>query len=409
MPKYSAHCIYPVTSPPVPFGIIETDDHGSILKIRDTGGKPVEEAGLEFHNGIIVPGFVNAHCHLELSHLKGLIPEASGLTDFVTSVTKLRNNSPDSIQLAIRNADQAMQSEGIIAVGDISNTADTAEIKKTSPIRYHTFLEVFGLDPASSETRFAQASLSSFFFNLSSLSPHAPYSVGKTLWQLLRDHPELTRRISIHHAESEEERELLEYGTGPMADAFRRLGFDLSQIPHNAADIFALLNDYLPDSEVLLVHNLTADRRQQTADRRPQTADRRQSSAVRGQRSAVCGLRSAVFFVLCPSSNHYIHRRLPDFAGFAQSGEIICLGTDSLASNHRLSIIEEMRWVQEHAPGLSFDTILRWATHNGALALGMEKEIGSLEPGKIPGLVSIRNFDVATGKLLPGSRARRLI
>lgn len=388
MPKFSAHCIYPVTSPPLPFGIIETDRDGTILKIRDTGGKPVEEAGLEFHNGIIVPGFINAHCHLELSHLKGLIPEHTGLTEFVTSVTKTRNIDPEEIRSAILNADSAMQSEGIVAVGDISNTADTAEIKKTSPIRYHTFLEVYGFDPITAQSRFNEVlHLSSLIFNLSSLSPHAPYSVGTTLWQLLRDHPELTRRISIHHAESEEERELLEQGTGSMADAFRRQGFDLTQIPRNASDIFALLNEYLPNSKVLLVHNLTTDGRPPTA---------------------VCRLPSAVYYVLCPSSNWYIHRRLPDFAGFAQSGETVCLGTDSLASNHRLSIVEEMRMVQDTAPELPFDTILRWATQNGALALGMEKEIGSLETGKNPGLVAINNFDLRNRKLLPGSRAQRL-
>ncbi len=397
MPKFSAHCIYPVTSPPLPFGIIETDNDGTILKIRDTGGKPVEEAGLEFHNGIIVPGFINAHCHLELSHLKGLIPENTGLTEFVTFVTKIRNIDPEEIRSAILNADSSMQSEGIVAVGDISNTADTAEIKKTSPIRYHTFLEVYGFDPTTAQSRFNEVfNLSSFFFNLSpfafrlsTLSPHSPYSVGTTLWQLLRDHPELTRRISIHHAESEEERELLERGTGPMADAFRRQGFDLTQIPPNAKDIFALLNEYLPDSDVLLVHNLTC----------PPV----------NRKSSIVNRKSSISYVLCPSSNWYIHRRLPDFAGFAQSGETVCLGTDSLASNHRLSIVEEMRMVQGNAPELSFEIILRWATQNGAVALGMEKEIGSLEKGKNPGLVAIKNFDLKNGKLLPGSRAQRLI
>ncbi|OFY56773.1 MAG: hypothetical protein A2X22_00840 [Bacteroidetes bacterium GWF2_49_14] len=401
MPKFSAHCIYPVTSPPVPYGIIETENDGTILNIRDTGGKPVEEAGLEFHNGIIVPGFINAHCHLELSHLKGLIPENTGLTEFVTSVTKNRNIDPEELRSAILNADNAMQSEGIVAVGDISNTANTAEIKKTSPIRYHTFLEIYGFDPITAQSRFNEVlNLSSLIFNLSSLSPHAPYSVGTTLWQLLRDHPELTRRISIHHAESEEERELLEHGTGTMADAFRRQGFDLTQIPPNASDIFALLNEYLPDSEVLLVHNLTDDRRRMTDDGRP-TTDVSPSSVI--------GHPSSVFYVLCPSSNWYIHRRLPDFAGFAQSVETVCLGTDSLASNHRLSMVEEMRMVQNTAPELPFDTILRWATRNGAVALGMEKEMGSLETGKNPGLVAIKNFDLKNGKLLSGSRAQRLI
>jgi cytosine/adenosine deaminase-related metal-dependent hydrolase len=389
MRKFSAHRIHPVGRPPVPFGIIETEDDGTILRIRDTGGKPIEEAGLEFYNGIIVPGFVNAHCHLELSHLKGLIPEGTGMTGFVRQVMAARNSDSSAIQTAIRNADREMISEGIVAVGDISNGLDTAPLKKTSTIRYHTFIELFTLDPANAQSLFNQSLLYPSSFPLATLSPHAPYSVGNTLWELLAGRPDLTSCISIHHNESLEERELLEKQAGTLAEYFRQAGFDLSQIPSEAVDISKLLEKYLPHSRKLLVHNLM-------------------EGPAEPMNSAK-DFRGEYFYVLCPRSNLYIHSQLPDFARFLTMKGYVCLGTDSLASNHSLSVLEEIRMVLETAPEIGFETVLEWATLNGAKALGLENEIGSMEEGKRPGLVNISLFDLENGTLVPGSRSRRLI
>jgi cytosine/adenosine deaminase-related metal-dependent hydrolase len=415
MRKFSAHRICPVSAPPIPFGIIETDDDGTILSIRETGGQPSEEAGLEFYNGLIIPGFINTHCHLELSHLKGRIPESTGLTGFLARIRENRSGSPEEIKVAATNADALMYEEGISAVGDICNTTDTAVIKDHSPVRYHSFIEIFGLDPSTASSRFNQSLLYTSSFLLSTLSPHSPYSVGRSLWELLRDHPALTQRISIHHAESQEERELLEKGTGPLAEDFRKAGMDISQLPAHANDILFLLNNYMPDSQVLLVHNLNDN-----PGFPPGATDLHHASRIMHHEKTYPpptpslksgrGLRHQPFFyVLCPNSNLYIHNRLPDFNRFAGSGEIVCLGTDSLASNRNLSILEEMKTVLEVAPEIPFEVILRWATLNGAKALGMDHELGTLEPGKRPGLVSVTPFDYRSAKLKPESRARRLI
>ena len=408
MRKFSAHRICPVSSPPIPFGIIETDDEGTILSIRETGGRPAEEAGLEFYNGLIVPGFINAHCHLELSHLKGQIPAGTGLAGFLARIRENRSGSPAAIAAAASNADVQMYAEGISAAGDICNTTDTAGIKNSSRIRYHSFIEIFGLDPLSAPVRFNHALLYTSSFLLSTLSPHSPYSVSRTLWELFREHPGLTHRISIHHAESTEEQELLEKGTGPLAEDFRRAGFDISQLPVNAKEIISLVNEYLPDSQVLLVHNLAIN--PDLLHALPVTHhDQKYLSPTPSLKSGRGLSHQPIFYVLCPNSNLYIHNRLPDFNRFALSGEIVCLGTDSLASNRNLSVMEEMITVQEAAPEIPFEVILRWATLNGAIALGMDDELGSLEPGKQPGLVNISPFDYPSGKLKPESRARRLI
>jgi len=390
MRKFSAHRIYPVSGPPISYGIIETTDDGTILNIRNTGGQPIEEAGLEFYPGIIIPGLVNAHCHLEYSHVAGLIPQHTGIAGFVSAISKIRTSDPEKIREAANYADRKMYQEGVSGAGDISNTGITLSTKQNSRLQYHTFVEVFGLDKANAAIRFEQAlQLAKAFSDAGlphSISPHAPYSVGVDLWELLSRENRLTRRISIHHDESPDERGLLERRTGTMVEDFRQAGFDLTLIPDEAPDIFKLLGKYLPDSDWILVHNTITD-----------------------PLPAPGSLKSGVFWVLCPRSNLYIENLLPDIEGFAASGLTVCLGTDSLASNLNLSVLDEMKTIVEAAPGIAFDTVLRWATLNGARALGMEKNLGTIEKGKNPGLVNIPVFDWKNDRLSADSKSNRLI
>lgn len=400
MRKFSAHLVYPVSGPPVAFGIIETEDDGTVIQVRDTGGRPVEESGLSFYSGILVPGFVNAHCHLELSHLEKRIASGLGLTAFVQSVTAGRNIPDDQIQAASRNADRRMYNEGISAVGDISNNSLTVSIKEKSSIRYHTFVEVFGLVPEVAEKRFTEARLTAEAFIQAglpaSLTPHAPYSVSRYLWDRISRENGLNSRISIHHDESPEERELLESRSGKLAGSFLKAGFDLDQLPPDATNIQSLITQYLPNSVCLLVHNTLTP---------PSTLNLISSSFP----SAISPQPSAFYFVLCPRSNQYIEKRLPAIANFIPHSSQVCLGTDSLASNRTLSILEEMKTVMDHETAATFDLVLRWATLNGARALGMEDSVGSLDPGKKPGIVHISGFNWKEKRLLPGSRSIRLI
>lgn len=390
MRKISAHRIYPVSSPPISFGIIEIADDGTILNVRNTGGRLAEEAGLEFYSGIIVPGLINAHCHLELSHLSGLIPQCSGISSFVSAITKLRAGDPEKIRLASIEADRKMYLEGVSGAGDISNTEITLPIKQNSRILYNTFIEVYGLDKEKSTITLEQAILLAKKYNHAglahSITPHAPYSVGIDLWELLSRTCAGSARISIHHGESPEERELLENRTGLLFEYLRASGFDLTRIPHEAPDIFKLLAKYLPDPDWLLVHN-----------------------TVSGPNPSKEIKKSGVFWVLCPRSNLYIENLLPDFMSFAASDVTICLGTDSLASNISLSIVEEMKTIMMTAPEITFDSILQWATLNGARALGMEQTLGTIEPGKKPGLVYIPDFNWNSNRLQADSRSIRLI
>ena len=390
MRKFSAHRIYPVSSPPIDFGIIETTNDGTILNIRDTGGQPVEETGLEFYSGIIVPGFVNTHCHLELSHLKSLIPEHTGISGFIAEVSKIRSADTERILEASRQADQMMYQQGISGTGDISNTVITLSIKNKSQIQYHTFIELFGLDPQMAASRFGLAREIADSFKKAQLpysfSPHAPYSVSVDLWEMLSRETDQTRRISIHHDESMAEREILKHRSGPMAETFKNAGFNLSALPDEAHSVFRLLGKYLPGSDWILVHNTITDPLLASGQSKP-----------------------GVYWALCPRSNRYIENQLPDIARFAASNLTVCLGTDSLASNHSLSVLDEMITITEAVPEIGFDTLLRWATFNGACALGMEGNLGTIEPGKRPGLVNIPVFDWKKEGLLANSKPIRLI
>ena len=148
-------------------------------------------ASVEKHKGVLTPGFINTHCHLELSHMKGKVNTGTTLIPFITNVVKFRDVPQEEINDAIEKGDQEMYDAGIVAVGDISNKADTAPVKKKSAIQYYTFVEMFDfLQDAWAEQEFekyievfkAQANGNG---NRKSVVPHAPYTVSKKLFQLI--------------------------------------------------------------------------------------------------------------------------------------------------------------------------------------------------------------------------------
>src|SRR5690554_6035030 len=148
MLKYlSADYLIPVNSSPIQNGIIVLDNNGRIVNILSKKNDIPEGIHIEKHKGIIVPGFINCHCHLELSHLHGKIAKKTGLIEFLKSVARGPKYSSDVILDEINRADEAMYNAGIVAVADIANTIYSKERKLSSKIYYHTFSEVFGFEP----------------------------------------------------------------------------------------------------------------------------------------------------------------------------------------------------------------------------------------------------------------------
>lgn len=395
--RFSASWIFPLHAPPLKNGIVEVDDQGVIVSLTDTGGSLTEMERLEHHSGIITPGFINTHCHLELSHLYGVIPPREGLSAFLGGISQLRTAPEEVILQAAIKADRDMFLRGISATGDVSNSAVTVTVKQNSPIRYFTFVESFGFHPSRAEKSFSQAMAVLKRFHESSLAasvvPHAPYSVSDELFSFIsRLGQQESSIISMHNQESEAENRFFQSGDGLLVNHFvRNLGLDTSSWKPTGKNSLESVIRHLPaDKPLLLIHNTFMTRH-----------DIAHLKKVRG-----C---SDTYLVLCPGSNLYIENRLPPVGLFREEQMNICLGTDSLASNSTLSILAEMKLLQDHFPGLNLNELLIWACNNGSKALKLDSDFGTLEPGKKPGLILITGIDLINFRLTSASRVKRLV
>lgn len=367
MRKISAQYIFTSAGKPLKRGVVTVAADGTIASVEDTGGNLPEKGGTEFYNGIIIPGLVNCHAHLELSHMHGVIPPGGGLGSFITSVRDRREASAETVIAAAAAADREMAGEGVVACGDISNNALTVSIKSESAIKYITFTEVFGIDPAVAESRISGALKVVEEMHAArqpaQITPHSLYSVSEPLSRLIREHLNQDSVISLHFLESDDERK--------MARNHSDKALELSRMVYG----------------LLLVHNtvITREEAEQVA------------------------LAGNTWFCLCPSSNNYISGMLPPVAMLREVTDRIVAGTDSLASSDRLSMITQLRLLQDAAPEIQVDEIIRWGTINGARVLRIDDTLGSIEPGKKPGLLLVEPFDLVNMRLIPESRVRRLM
>jgi len=391
MRSFSAQYVITGTGSRLKRAVITTEDDGTIISIENTTGVLKEKHSTEFHNGIIVPGFINAHCHLELSHLKGQTKKDEGLGGFIEQIRNNRYSPKEDIISAASSADNYMYSEGIVLCADICNTPDTFGIKKESRIRYINLLEVFGLDPEKATARMADiirvAEKAKEMDLPYYLIPHSAYSISTSLFRILRNETQNNKVTSIHFMETEGEETFLKHRTGPLMSTYERSGLipSIFEIPENHASV--ILNEITESGNLILVHCTFADR-----------------DIIR-----LIKKRRNVFWCLCPNSNIYIENSLPPVKLLIEEGCEIIIGTDSLASNNNLSILEELKTLQLNFPDLPLEDLISWATINGARALGEQEHFGSIEPGKKPGLLLIENADLLNMKLLPECFVTRLI
>ncbi|MEN8115758.1 MAG: amidohydrolase family protein [Bacteroidota bacterium] len=397
MRKIAATYIFPGNLPPIKNGILVCEEDGTVIDIIKGEDSFREEHGIEFYSGILTPGFVNAHCHLELSHLHGKIGEHEGIGGFIKAINQLRNEETQDIERLLNAIDRKMWASGIAAVGDISNSDISIHTKQKSKIKYHTFVEVFGFHPSRATRAFdyAQMVVDEFQANglASSVVPHSPYSVSEPLFNKIRKNAETTSRIlSIHNQESEAEKQFFIDGTGPISGHLQNnLGIDISHWkPTGESSLQSTLKHLPAENQLLLVHNTFTEKSD--------------IYKLRDQRSV-----DNTFFVLCPNSNLYIENKLPPVTLFRNENLKICLGTDSLASNRQLSILAEMVTLQENFPEISFEELVSWACIIGAEALKIEKDFGSFEPGKKPGVNLITGIDFQTMRLTSASKVKRLV
>lgn len=374
----SADWVYPVTSAPIRHGIVILNDDGSIAfvgKSHDT------DVPLERFSGCIIPGFVNTHCHLELSHLQGRIHTGTRLLSFIGHIVKHRNAPADEIQNAIRNADLQMWLSGTQAVGDICNTKDTFDTKASSRIRYYSFIEMFDFlqeERSDDFTQQYQDVLLSAPGDHAAV-PHAPYSVSPALFQKINDLNDRNVTVSIHNQETQAEEDLFKTGAGDFIDFYRQFGISLQNFqPEGQSSIWYAMQCMDPKQRTLFVHNTLTS-----------VPDIREAHQWNDQ----------VYWATCPIANLYIENRLPDYNAFIREEARLTIGTDSLASNWQLSVLEEMKTISKYNSSIPFERLLTWATINGAMALGMASSLGSLEEGKSPGILHL-DMD-PSNKILP--------
>jgi aminodeoxyfutalosine deaminase len=375
--------------------VLITTENGRIV---DIVSENEASEGVQTFQGILCPGFVNCHCHLELSHLKGRIPEKTGLVDFVLAVISLRQVPVEEIYQAISAAEEQMLDLGIVAVGDICNNRDTLIQKQKQRLLYYNFIEVSGWIPKGAAMRFATSK--SFYdqflvtlppapWSQVAMVPHAPYSVSDELWNLLTPYF-IQPTTSIHNQETPGEDELFKTGEGDLLRMYKSMNLNIDFFQPTAKSSLA---SWLPKMEhakhLLLVHNTFTKEEDLTnfARMRP--------------------LKSENFFCLCVNANLYIESSLPPIELFLKHELNLVMGTDSLASNHQLDLLAEMKTIMRHYPLIGHAELLKWSTINGAKALHLDHEIGSFEKGKRPGVVVLEKTDGP--RLTQDSRSRRVL
>ncbi len=364
----AADWIFPVTAAPIQNGVLEMATDGTILQVLTASAAQSRVSQpIKHYQGVIVPGLINTHCHLELSHLRNQIAERTGLTDFIKSILALRVQPEEEILAAMQKADEEMYQNGIVAVGDISNQLISKTVKLKSRLYYKTFVELFGFNRPSAPIITSGLQLKADFAPLkASVVPHAPYSVSAELFNEIKKVTSETDIISIHNQETEAENELFESGKGKFATFFEAIGIAQSEAHNSGNNSLRYHLPQLPNQvNTLLVHNTFSNK-----------ADVDFAKQQHQQ----------LYWCLCPNANLYIENALPAVELLKNEDVKITLGTDSLASNHELNILAEMRTLQEHKK-ISFEESLTWATINGAAFLGIDSQYGSLAVGKKPGIV----------------------
>ena len=380
MRRISAHYLW-TPGGFLPGRVVAVDAAGTITDISAPGHLD-REAGVEFYPGILIPGLVNAHSHLELSYMCGAIPPGGGFAGFAEGMRTRRGGFPDGDRLSAASfRDAKMWTDGVSAVADICNGATTFAVKGRSRIAYHSFIELFGLD-ADPARVFGIRDTARSGGLTATVTPHATYSLQREDFAAVLDGPN-NLPLSIHFMESESETGLFEK-RGPMWEWYAEQGLEPDFLDYGSP-AERLAAQVPADRPVMLVHNCCVTQRD--------------IDIVMGHFTA------PVTWVLCPGSNRYISGLRPPVELLRKNRLRIAVGTDSLASNETLSMVRELGMLGN----VPLEELLGWATLNGARALGMDDRLGSVEVGKTPGLVLLSGVDLQTMTLGPDPKTERIV
>ena len=362
---------------PIRNGFVEYDDtDGKIISV----GKCNEDD--EVIEGALVPGFVNGHCHVELSHLHTKFKKGTGMAGFIDQINELRDwaGREKKIELVQKWMDK-MWEDGVSAMADISNDDSSFEVKKSHPMYTRTFLEVFGSEPEMCQGVMSEVTELTKLADAAGIdaapTPHSCYTMSPQLLSASAAAGLERGYLSYHSQESQEEEDLLRTGTGAMYENRKRSGMSTPPVTGESSLKYFIdrLADAKPapyDEHILLVHNVCLSQEDIDAAKK---------------------VMKNVYWTVCPLSNIFIHNALPPIPLMRANGLDILLGTDSLSSNDDLDMVKEMYCLYEAFPEVPMTEILTWASLNGAAFLDKADQLGSLTPGKRPGVVLISGID----------------
>lgn len=383
-----ARVVLPLTGPAIRDGVV-TVRGNRVLDVQSwpdlahtLGGKlrKNREEIVDLGDVILLPGLVNAHCHLDYTNMAGQLPPPKLFTDWLKAITETKSGWDYSDYAdSWRNGAQMLVRSGTTTVADIEAVPELLpEAWETTPLRVVSQLEMIGI----TNRRLPEAILEDVLNKVSNLpngrcqvglSPHAPYS---TLPKLLRLSATAARShkysVAVHISESAPEYAMFRHRAGPMFDWMRKSGRDMADCglgsPLEHVDRCGLLN-----RRVMAIH-----------------------LNYLGRNDADLVARRRVHVVHCPRSHQYFGHRPFPMGRLLRAGANICLGTDSLASVYRrrgqrieLSMFDEMRALAARFPRLGPRKILKMATLNGAKALGMAGRIGEISRGAYADLIAL--------------------
>jgi cytosine/adenosine deaminase-related metal-dependent hydrolase len=359
--------VLPVSEPPIRDGAVV------VAGDRITAVGPAAEVltgftGLicDHGDGAILPGLVNCHVHLEFSGLAGKVPPQARWEDWLEATLAAYGAlSPAEVEAGISRGVEALRQAGAILVGEITNTGASWPHLERGPLAYHLFYECLGFDLVEAfhlPEKFPWFGRSEVAGTpWVSAAAHAPYSVSGALFRAVAAWNRARSGLqTVHLAESPAEIDFLARGNGFFEGLLKRRGRWVPDFQPPGPDVAAYLEGLgFLGPRTLAVHGT-------------------QLSATDCGRLA----KTKTWLVLCPRANRYTGAGTPPVAGLLQAGVNLCLGTDSLAGNWDLNLFGEMLWLHENFPACPGDLWLRQGTLHGALALGRDREFGSLTPGK---------------------------
>src|SRR5437870_8067283 len=364
MLRIRAGSVYPVTAPPIEDGAVLVDDRGKIVAVGRSSEvpNPPDARIREFPGGLLVPGLVNCHTHLELTHLAGRTSERE-FPRWIRTIRALKDaTTPDEFR---RSAEQGVRDSwaaGVTCVADTGSTGAVMHALHALGGRGICYQEVFGPDPAQARTSLAEleqaltrlGSLASSRLRLG-VSPHAPYTVSAPLYRAVDDLARnLVLPVAVHLAESREETQLVREGSGSFADALRSRGIAVQAQHCSPVQYLLRLGALERATGWLCIHCVQVD-----------------GPDIETLRDA------GVAVAHCPRSNRAHGHGAAPLAAFRRAGLRVGLGTDSVVSTGDVTL-----WPEATAAGLEGEEALRMLTIEGARALGLEREIGSLDVGK---------------------------